>query len=420
MSSNLRDHVPGFADAVSGGGNMRLTSLFLGVLLCVAALAVHSGARADSGVPVTGTDPGAALGYALSLPEQAGKVPFDPARVDALVDFSIADPDREKSSLPEVEGLTGTSHAFTTRVSLKKVIRYLYNPGIPSYLLMPSSLRASSWTGFVSGQEVLAELEQRFNALDEPAVVVGTEREVITPDANTGGYYAYDTDRVLALFRRGENRVLPSISSQRTPSEVGRKGGVVGSDSDWNYLFSEECGLTRTGLGWVDSYMYGARSVTVYVQPDDPSQPLRVAMYKWLRAGWAGMNMVKEKHILGGVRRYVSTLKEILESPHLPPHRELEQLVRQVRRLPESDLRERVAPYFSALCSLDDPMVRKRVFADDLRSGAYLNRLDRGELERIVLLEYLKCRLGKGSLLGSRFCVDGVGVATARLESAQE
>ena len=61
-------------------------------------------------------------------------------------------------------------------------------------------------------------------------------------------------------------------------------------------------------------------------------------------------------------------------------------------------------------------MVRKRVFADDLKSGAYADRLGREELERIVLLEYLKCRLGRESLLGARFCMEGIGVVTARLE----
>ena len=186
------------------------------------------------------------------------------------------------------------------------MLEYLYNPRIPSYLLMPSSLRASSWTQFAAGRENLEQIAGLYESLADPVTIAGIEREMITPDANTGGYYTYDTDRVLILFRRGTDRVLLSVSRQKDASEVGRKGGVVGDDANWNYLFSEECGLTRSGLGWVKSYMYGACSVTVYVQPDDPKKPLRVAMYKWLRAGWAGMNMVKENHILGGVKRYVS------------------------------------------------------------------------------------------------------------------
>ena len=399
---------------------MRLKTVFAHVVICFTVFVASRSGLADTGTPVTGSDPGPALEYALGMAEQGGVSGFDASRVASLVDFAISKEDQAPFSLPEQEGLTGSSFAFTTRVSLKKVLQYLYNPDIPSYLLMPSSLRASKWTRFAAGREELAELEHRFDTLSAPAVVAGTEREEITPDANTGGYYVYDTNRVLVLFRHHKNRVLLSVSSQREPSGVGRKGGVVGKDSDWNYLFSEECGLTRTGLGWVDSYMYDARSVTLYVQPDDPTELLRVAMYKWLRAGWAGMNMVKEKHILAGVRRYVETLQEILESPQLPSHQELETLVRHVKGVPEAELRTRVAPYFSALCSLNDPMVRKRVFADDLRSGEYLDRLDRNELERIVLLEYLKCSLGKGSLLGSRFCVDGVGVVTACLQNEKK
>ena len=45
------------------------------------------------------------------------------------------------------------------------------------------------------------------------------------------------------------------------PSNIGRKGCVVGDDANWNYLYSDETGLTKTGLGWVDSYMYDAHSI---------------------------------------------------------------------------------------------------------------------------------------------------------------
>lgn len=395
---------------------MRLLRVLVSALMWAVLFCGNVYAEGPSEIPVTEVDFGPALEYALSLAEKDGTQGFTPDRIAPLVDFAVGGRDAGRFDLPDQDGLTGVSYAFTTRVSLKKVLEYQYNPKIPSYLLMPTSLRASSWTGFTAGGETLGRLGALYDSLTEPVTVVGTEREMITPDANTGGYYTYDSDRVLVLFRRGTDRVLLSVSRQQDTSEVGRKGGVVGDDTNWNYLFSDECGLTRTGLGWVKSYMYGAQSVTVYVQPDDPEKPLRVAIYKWLRAGWAGMNMVKEKHILGGVQRYVSTLKEILESPQLPPRRELERLVAGVHEKPEGELRDVVIPYFKALCSQGDSMVRKRIFANDLKSGAYVARLGREELERIVLLEYLKCRLGRESLLGSRFCLDGIGVTTARLK----
>ena len=396
---------------------MRLLRIFVSALLWAVFSCGNIYAAAPSGVPVTAADPGPALEYALSLADEGGTAGFIPERIAPLVDFIVAGKDAQGFPLPKQKGLTGVSYAFTTRVSLKKVLGYLYNPDIPTYLLMPSSVRISSWVGFVGGKESLENFDTLYDSLTVPVVVAGTEREMITPDATTGGYYAYDADRVLVLFRRGTDRVLLSVSRQRDVSEVGCKGGVVGDDSNWNYLFSGERGLTKTGLGWVKSYMYGARSVTVYVQPDDRAKPLRVAIYKWLRAGWAGMNMVKEQHILGGVERYVSTLREILESPQLPPRKELEQMVARVRGQSEAELRETVQPYFQALCSLDDPIVRKRVFAGKLKNGAYAAGLKRDELERIVLLEYLKCRLGKESLLGPRFCLEGIGVNTARLNN---
>jgi hypothetical protein len=66
--------------------------------------------------------------------------------------------------------------------------------------------------------------------------------------------------------------VLISVSSQNDLSEVGKKGCIVGDDKNWNYLYSNETGLNKTGMGWVDSYMYYAHSVLIYVG-DSSSNP---------------------------------------------------------------------------------------------------------------------------------------------------
>ena len=87
----------------------------------------------------------------------------------------------------------------------------------------------------------------------------------ITPDAHTGGYYQYMQDVAVAVFPGPSGPVLVSVSVQAEPSEVGHKGCVVGRDADWNYLYSGEKGLNKTGLGWVDSYMYSAHSALVLV-----------------------------------------------------------------------------------------------------------------------------------------------------------
>src|SRR6056297_1535952 len=108
----------------TGGGNMRLKTVFAHVVICFTVFVAIRSSLADTGTPVTGSDPGPALEYALGMAEQGGVSGFDASRVASLVDFAISKEDQAPFSLPEQEGLTGSSFAFTTRVCLKKVLQY--------------------------------------------------------------------------------------------------------------------------------------------------------------------------------------------------------------------------------------------------------------------------------------------------------
>ena len=126
----------------------------------------------------------------------------------------------------------------------------------------------------------------------DPVVVRGVETVEITPDINTGTYYKYDLDRTMILFKHQGRNVFVSLSRQKGQSEVGKKGVVVGDDEDWNYLYSGEKGINKTGLGWVDSYMYGSSSIILFYEPDPDNPMVKCAVFKWLRAGWKKINMV--------------------------------------------------------------------------------------------------------------------------------
>jgi hypothetical protein len=190
--------------------------------------------------------------------------------------------------------------------------------------------------------------------------------------------------------------VLISVSSQNELSEVGKKGCVVGDDTDWNYLYSGEEGLNTTGLGWVNSYMYHAQSVLIYVA-DSPSNVIHVGSFKWLNAGWAKMNMVNSSHILSGIKRFARDFKSVLEAPGLPKALVIEDKYRRLKQSDEQGLRRMVSTYLQALSSSGDSEVHSNPFKSLLSSGEYLEQMTREELVRILLLEYVKRSIGKGN-----------------------
>jgi len=234
-------------------------------------------------------------------------------------------------------------------------------------------------------------------ALDrgETLLVRGTEREIITPDANTGGYYSYNQDRAVAVFQGPTGPVLVSVGCQTQPSEIGRKGCVVGEDSDWNYLYSDEKGLNKTGLGWVDSYMYKAYSIIVFVS-DSSTGTIRVGSFKWLNAGWAKVNMVKQSHIINGIKRFTADFKAVLESSRLPAAQELAAMYRELKSGSVETLRQMVAPYLAAI---EGSGTLSSSFKKLLASGQYLQNMNQQELVKVLLKEYLKQRLGRDSLI---------------------
>jgi len=299
--------------------------------------------------------------------------------------------------LREREGAAGAFYSFSMKTDLARVLDYAYNPDIPLYVAMPSSLQDHEWlTPQVN--EALRALPRKAESAHDIHLLRGRDREAITPNTNTGGYYRYEQDRIVATLPGSTGPVLISVSNQNDLSEVGRKGCIVGDDSDWNYLYSDNKGLNKTGLGWVNSYMYYAHSVIVYVA-DTRAKVIRVGSFKWLSAGWARMNMVTSNHILAGIKRFASGFKEVLEAPGLPGAEELATRYRELQQISERRLREVVSPYLQVLNSTGDEVLRANPFKKLLASGTYLQQMSREELIKVLMLEYVKERIGKKSLL---------------------
>ena len=122
----------------------------------------------------------------------------------------------------------------------------------------------------------------------------------------SGAYYKYDMYRTLVLFTYEKRKVLISISKQKDVSQVGNKGYILGSDDNWDYFYSGKPGLTIPGLGWVRSYMYDSYGINVYYQIDENNPVVRCATLRWIKAGWAKINVVKSHHIHAGLKRFAA------------------------------------------------------------------------------------------------------------------
>lgn len=337
----------------------------------------------------------AALDHLLSLSPAGAEPQPDKRQISEVIEFVRDVPAGTGIVLDEREGASGAFYAFDIDVDLAQILDYAYNPDIPAYVTMPSSLQDHRW---LTPQiiDALKKLPQAVEAGDELVFLRGREQESITPDANTGGYYLYSQDRIIIVLPGPTGPVLISATSQTDASEIGRKGCVAGDDQDWSYLFSGEPGINKTGLGWVDSYMYFAYSVIIYVA-DTANTRLHAGSFKWLNAGWAKINMVKSSHILEGIKRFAADFKAVLESPDLPRTQELEQKYQELQQMDEAQLRSQVADHFEQLEGSGALDTCPDSFQEMVRSGEYLEKIDRDEMVRIVLLNYVKSELGRHS-----------------------
>jgi len=324
---------------------------------------------------------------------------FDPASAAPLLDYILAGPG-DGLELPAQDGASGAMISGTIAVPLARILEYAYNPAVPTFLTHPAVIRVSGWE---PGSDILTHpgLWTVLDDLDQPVVLHGREFEEITPDLFSGGYYRYHLDRTLVLMRHKGRAVLLSVARQDGLSGVGKKG-VVLDDGNWQYFYSGIHGLTKGGMGWMDTYMYDSWSVSAYVEGADGASTTNV-VFKWLRAGWAKMNVVRPKHILAGCRRFADAFNAVMGSDRLPPSADLAAKARELRALPEGELDNRVREYVQAFTQAyaDHPELTGGDFGKLMRGDAYLGTLDRAERVGLLLLEYLKSRLGTLSLADS-------------------
>lgn len=342
----------------------------------------------------------AELNYLLGF---VGKNRLDPHRLDTerigrLLDFVESRKDEARLyRAGERGGAASAYYESDIRRSLDHLLRLSYGNDIPSVFTAPSTVRTERWTAVDAPGQKLPELWTLPGYPDKPIVVTGIEHLVNSPDSHSGAYYEYDLDRTLILTRIRGRKLLISLSGQTGESRVGRKGIIVGPDENWDYLYTDQTGLNRMGLGWASTYMYGSHSVAFYLEADGAAPKTRFGVFKWIRAGWAGINVVNSQHIFNGLRRFGEVFRRIAEHRRTDDVAALARTFREVSRMPQPRLKRIAQDYLAGLrkrCEEEGLLADGEVQAL-FRDGRYLGSLNREQMESILAVEYAKEILGK-------------------------
>jgi len=358
-------------------------------------MAGHSG---SSGVP---PNVAVVLDRLIQAVSDTNAAPIDPSELEGLIRFTESNPEPgEGIAIQSLANATSALYRFDVRQSLRYILEIGYHPDIPGFIVSPSSVRIAYWKSVDGMEKPFPKLWPMLDGpLHRPVVVRGIEHEEITPDQFMGTYYAYDVQRLLILMRHHGRSILVSVGRQKDVSEVGKKGAVLGKDDDWTYLYSGENGMNARGLGWVDSYMYAAGTVMVYDETSsDPNPRVRCTVFKWLRAGWAGINMVQTHHILAGMDRFSNAFRQVVESSKLPPAEEMARVFREIRSMGEPQLQEAIWNYVARL--------KEQAMAAGSSASAFygkyfgseeqaIKRMNAEQMRSLLVLETLKTWLGK-------------------------
>ena len=370
-----------------------VVALIVSIILPLSTCALE--ATAEAAVP---DDLLPGLEHLLALTGPQGESNFDPQQVEALMGFITAPSDESKQYHTANQFDSPSAYIeFTYAKSLAETLQFVYNPDVPGYAMNPTSIRCSQWTEVEGTQHRLPRLWEKLDDLNRPFMVKGHEFVENTPDLFAHTYYAYGLFRTLILFKHNGNNVLISLSKQDDTSEVGKKGLIVGPDDDWNYLYSGKAGMGKSGLGWMRSYMYDSFSVIIYYEmPTEPAS-VKCGVFKWVRAGWLDVNVVKNKHIYKGLERFARSFKQVIESPDLPPPEQFQQELKSITALSTDELRSRTKSHLERKVSM---VQQAGIHSSDRKlkpfySDSCLNSMSRPQMQSVLILAYLKDVLGK-------------------------
>ncbi len=340
----------------------------------------------------------AGLRHFLDLADPSKTVAFDLKKVAGVLDFiNLPGKDAALYYADKITGAPSAYYELDIHQNLKMIVAYSFNPDIPYIATVPSSVRLLHWLDSHKNRQSPPRIGRYLDRLDSPVVIKGLQHMEITPDTHSGAYYAYNLNQTIILFKYRQRNILVTVSKQADVSAVGKKGYVLGTDDDWDYFYSGKPGLTIPALGWVKSYMYGSSGINIYDEIDPVDSKVRCALFKWLRAGWAGINMVRRPHIYSGLKRFAKPMKEILEYPSLPSVESMADDFSRIRGFSEDTLRSKMKIYSGILQKRYDGGGGHigKLSANLFKNKHYWVQMSRDEMESALVIEYMKLAVGK-------------------------
>lgn len=324
-----------------------------------------------------------------------------------ILDFvETSKPLGETMTLGEHDGAVSDYYEFSVNRSLKEVLDLAYNPDLPANLTQPSSVRRSYWTVVDSENMTLPRLSAELDHLDKPLFINGVEFIENSPDTFSGAYYAYNVDRLLILTKHKGRPALISVSNQKGTSDVGKRGLIIGNDIEWNYLYTGEKGTALPVAGRADTYMYGSASITIYYELDTNPGQVKCAVFKWINAGWMGMNFVKPHHIRKGLERFARDFRQVVESPSLSDTGSFAQVYQKILAMSFDELKAKTTAYYNREIInrfQTDNARHKKWITRLFKEGDYINGLNRQEMVALFSIEYLRSKLGKNNAVESAY-----------------
>ena len=309
-----------------------------------------------------------------------------------LLDFVIANK-LQSSKVRPARRSHGQGAYLQERINvpLKKILACTLDPSVPGETIYPAVVRRNAW---LPGSQILTKGKELLATALPPAatlIVRGIEFEETTPDTSSGCYYTYRLNRLFILTAYKEKTALFSISVMPEESSVGKKGAILGKDSDWTHIYSGVPGTNISMLGWAETHLYGSASVTIFL---DNGGSTDIYMFKWAKAGWAGSNVVKPSHITAGLKRFTNSMRQVLENPAMPSAEAIAAQFTKLSKLSDAQLRAQLAGYAAYLNKQPDKLLKEKEFASVLADNGYANTLNREDLIAELMKLYMRKQLG--------------------------
>ena len=335
----------------------------------------------------------AALAYIIEF-TSTGSKSVDLAKLQPLLNMAAAAEGKQLDLNSKKYG-EGVFVSTELPVNMNTLVQFAFNPALPTEIIFPSTIRYGYW---LPGSDILSlqsPLWKNWGTGEQPLILHGEEYEELTPNTDSGSYYTYNLKRTLIAFTDQQNRkVLLSVSMQSGPSAPGKKSFIVGDDAKWNYVYSNETGTTLSGVGWVEPIVYDSFTLNIFTESEPGAERLENAIFKWVNAGWGGINMVKRIHVLAGIERYLAGLKEVLAGASA------QDLVAEKKRLEGLSQEQRLQEFFPYARYLQEQALRganlsNSAYKEVVKDGLYGNTLSQGQLVSQMLKNYLRKNLNK-------------------------